>query len=63
MVKTIFKVIGIILAVICFLFTLYFLFAANGIEILQSLFEDGIWNGIKDFFVGIWEGFKNTVGL
>ena len=63
MVKTIFKIIGIVLAVLCALLTVYFLFAANGIEILQSVFSDGIWNGIKDFFVGIWEGFKSVVGL
>jgi len=63
MIKLILKIIGIIIAVVCALFTIYFLFAANGIEILQSVFEDGFWNGIKDFFVGIWEGFKTTVGL
>ena len=63
MIKTIFKIIGIIIAVICALLAIYFLFAANGIEILESLFADGIWNGFKDFFVGIWEGFKSVVGL
>ena len=63
MVKTIFKIIGIIIAIVCALLSVFFLFAANGIEILEGLFADGIWNGFKDFFVGIWEGFKTTVGL
>ena len=63
MFKTILKIIGIIISVICFILTLYFLFAANGIEIFESLFSDGIWNGFKDFFVGLWDGFKSTVGL
>ena len=63
MIKLILKIIGIVLAIVCALLSVYFLFAANGIEILQSLFSDGIWNGFKDFFIGIWEGFKDTVGL
>jgi len=63
MIKTIFKIIGILIAIVCAILTVYFLFAANGIEILKSIFEDGVWNGFKDFFVGIWEGFKSTVGL
>ena len=63
MIKTILKVIWIIISIITLILTIYFLFAGNGIEILKSLFSDGIWNGIKDFFVGIWEGFKYTVGL
>lgn len=63
MIKTILKIIGIIIAIACAILTIYFLFAANGIEILQSVFEDGFLNGIKDFFIGIWEGFKTTVGL
>ena len=63
MIKLILKIIWLIIAVVCILLSIYFLFAANGIEIFESLFSDGIWNGIKDFFVGIWEGFKETVGL
>ena len=63
MIKLILKIVGILLAIACALLTVYFLFAANGIEILESLFSDGIWNGFKDFFIGIWEGFKTTVGL
>jgi len=63
MIKLIFKILWTIIAIICVLFTIYFLFTANGIEILKSLFSDGFWNGIKDFFVGIWEGFKHAVGL
>ncbi len=63
MIKTILKILWLIIAIACVLLTVYFLFAANGIEILKSLFSDGVWNGLKDFFVGIWEGFKDTVGL
>ena len=63
MIKTIFKIIWTIIAIVALLLAVYFLFAGNGIEILESLFKDGVWNGIKDFFIGIWEGFKTTVGL
>ena len=65
MVKLIFKIIWNIIAVLALLFTIYFLFAnsGNGIEQLRSLFADGFFNGIKDFFVGIWDGFKHVCGL
>ena len=65
MIKLIFKIIGWIISVLCVLLTLYFLFAndGNGIELLKSLFSGGFWQGIKDFFVGIWDGFKHVVGL
>lgn len=59
------KIIGIILMVIVFLFTLlctiYFLFAnaGYGIEVFKELFQDGdVFAGIKNFFVDIWNGFK-----
>lgn len=61
------KIIGIVLFVILFIFTLlctvYFLFAnANyGIETFKELFGDGdVFAGIKNFFVDIWNGFKYT---
>lgn len=65
MVKTIFKIIWNVIAILAVLLTLYFLFAndRNGIELLKSLFSGGFWQGIKDFFVGIWDGFKHVVGL
>lgn len=65
MIKLIFRIIGWIISVACVLLTVYFLFANNGygIELLKTLFEDGFLNGIKSFFVGIWEGFKHVVGL
>ena len=63
MVKLIFKILWIIISIVCVLLTLFFLFAGNGIEILKSIFSDGFLTGIKEFFVGIWEGFKATVGL
>ena len=65
MIKLIFKIIWLVIAILCVLFTIFFLFANNGygIELLKSLFEDGFFGGIKNFFVGIWEGFKHVVGL
>lgn len=65
MVKLIFKIIWYIIAIVALLLTIYFLFAnsGSGIEQLKDLFSDGFFNGIKDFFVGIWEGFKHVVGL
>lgn len=56
------KILGISLIVIIlltlFLMTLYFLFAndAYGIDMLSGLFKDGFIGGIKNFFIGIWEG-------
>ena len=64
-VKTIFKIIWNIIAILAVLLTLYFLFAndGSGIQLLKSLFSEGFFQGIKDFFVGIWDGFKSVVGL
>lgn len=65
MIKLIFKIIWYIIGILALLFTIYFLFANNGsgIEQLKSLFSDGFFNGVKDFFVDIWDGFKHVVGL
>lgn len=65
MIKTIFKILWIIIAIACVLLTIYFLFSyeGSGISNLKSLFSDGVLNGIKDFFVEIWNGFKHVVGL
>ena len=65
MIKLIFKIIGIILSIACFLITLYFFFGngGSGIEIFKDLFSDGFLNGIKEFFISIWNGFKTVVGL
>ena len=58
------KIIGIVLFVILFIFTLlctiYFLFAnaGYGIEVFSELFEGDVFAGIKNFFVDIWNGFK-----
>lgn len=58
------KVIGIIILVLYIvmttLFTIYFLFANEGygIDMLGGLFEDGFFNGIKNFFVDIWRGIR-----
>ena len=65
MIKLIFKIIWYIIAILALLLCIYFLFAnsGNGIEQLKGLFSGGFFNGIKDFFVGIWDGFKHVVGL
>ena len=65
MIKLIFKILWIIISIFTTILTIYFLFANGGygIETLKSIFSDGFFNGIKEFFVGIWEGFKLTVGL
>lgn len=65
MIKTIFKILWNIIAILAVLLVLYFLFAndGNGIELLKSLFSEGFFNGLKNFFVEIWEGFKHVVGL
>ena len=58
------KIIGITLlvlvAILTVLFTVYFLFANEGygIDMLSQLFEDGLFAGIKNFFIDIWNGFK-----
>lgn len=58
------KICGIILLVLFIifttLFTIYFLFANEGygIDILDQIFEDGFFGGIKNFFIDIWRGFK-----
>lgn len=58
------KIIGItllsIIGVLTVLFTVYFLFANEGygIDMLSQLFEDGLFAGIKNFFIDIWNGFK-----
>ena len=50
----------ILMIVLLVLFLLYFLFANEGygIEELSLLFKDGLWSGIKNFFINIWEGIK-----
>lgn len=58
------KIIGIVLLVILIvltvMFSIYFLFANEGygIDMLTQIFEDGLFGGIKNFFIDIWRGFK-----
>ncbi len=58
------KIIGIVFLVIFIvlttLLTIYFLFANDGygIDMLNGIFKDGFFAGIKNFFVGLWEGIK-----
>ena len=65
MIKAIFKILWIIIAIASVLLTIYFLFSyeGSGIENLKSLFSEGFLNGLKEFFVEIWNGFKHVVGL
>lgn len=58
--KIIMKILFWILFTIMLLFTIYFLFANEGygIDMLKETFSDGFFAGIKNFFVGIWRGFK-----
>lgn len=65
MFKLIFKIIWLIIAILAILFTLYFLFEGQGagIQNLKDLFSNGFWEGIKQFFVSIWNGFKFVCGI
>lgn len=65
MVKLIFRIIGWIISITAILLVLYFLFAdeGSGIAQLRELSSHGFFKGIRDFFVGMWNGFKHVVGL
>jgi len=65
MIKLIFKIVGWIIAIACVLVSLYFFFGNNGygITVFKEIFANGFWEGIKEFFVSIWNGFKTVVGL
>ena len=65
MIKLIFRIIGWIISIVCVLITLYFLFVNGGmgIENFKDMFSNGFFEGIKEFFSAIWNGFKAVVGL
>ncbi len=65
MFKIILKIIGYILLAVVILLTIYFLFQDQGagIENLKDLFSAGFLDGIKQFFVSIWNGFKFVIGI
>lgn len=65
MFKLIFKIIWYLIVILSFLLTIYFLFETNGngIENLKHLFSGGFWEGIKQFFVNIWNGIKFVCGI
>ena len=65
MFKLIFKIIWNVVAILAILFVLYFLFESGGagIENLKNLFSGGFGEGIKNFFVQIWEGIKAVCGI
>ena len=65
MIKLILKIIGYIIVAVAILLTLYFLFQDNGAGInnLKDLFSAGFGEGIKQFFVSIWNGIKAVCGI
>ena len=65
MFKLILKIVWYLIVILAFLFVLYFLFGNNGagIQNLKDLFADGFWEGIKQFFVNIWNGIKFVCGI
>ena len=65
MIKIILKIIGGILIALAFLLAIYFLFQDQGagIENLKDLFSAGFGEGIKQFFVSIWDGIKFVCGI
>lgn len=48
----------VLIVLLTFLMTIYFLFANEGygIDMLTELFKDGVIGGIKNFFIDIWKG-------
>lgn len=65
MIKLIFKIIGWIISIFCFLIALYFFFGNGGmgIDIFKDMFSHGFLDGVKEFFSSMWSGFKSVVGL
>ena len=65
MIKLILKIIWYIAVVFAFVLAIYFLFANNGsgINELKDLFSQGFWEGLKQFFVNIWNGIKFVCGI
>lgn len=63
--KIVLKVLWYILVTLSFLLLLYFLFQDQGagIDNLKDLFSGGFGEGIKQFFVSIWNGFKFVCGI
>ena len=48
----------VLVVLLAFLMTIYFLCANEGygIDMLTELFKDGFIGGIKNFFIDIWKG-------
>lgn len=65
MIKLILKIIWYIAVVLAFLLAIYFLFQDNGagIDNLKDLFSAGFLEGLKQFFVSIWNGIKFVCGI
>ena len=65
MIKLILKIVWYILVFVAFLLAIYFLFQDQGagIDNLKDLFSVGFWEGLKQFFVSIWDGFKFVCGI
>lgn len=65
MIKLLLKIVWIVVVIAALLLAVYFLFANEGAGIgeLKDLFSTGIWEGIKQFFINMWNGFKFVCGI
>lgn len=63
--KIILKIIGYLIVILSLLLTVYFLFQDQGAGInnLKDLFSGDFVEGLKQFFVSIWNGFKFVCGI
>ena len=65
MIKLILKIVWAVIVIVAFLLAIYFLFQDQGagIDNLKDLFSAGFIEGIKQFFVSIWNGIKFVCGI
>ncbi len=61
--KTFFKIILWILAVLLMLIGVYHLFNGGIDNIIDTVSRDGFFGLIKEFFVGLWDGIVTTFGF
>lgn len=65
MIKLLLKIVWYVIVVLALLLLVYFLFEnhGSGIENLKDLFSAGFVEGIKQFFISIWNGIKFVCGV
>ncbi len=65
MIKLLLKIVWYVIVILAFVLVVYFLFEnqGSGIENLKNLFSIGFVEGIKQFFVSIWNGIKFVCGI